>query len=54
MTSLNAFTAASRSDMDRVLRQARAARAAAIRAGARNFALTLKRLFAALRPQTAH
>ncbi|HWK95149.1 MAG TPA: hypothetical protein VNR39_06985 [Pseudolabrys sp.] len=54
MTTLNTFTAASRSDMDRVVREARAARAEAIRAGAHNFATAIKRLFSALRPQAAH
>jgi hypothetical protein len=43
-----------RMQIDRVVRQAQAARAEAIRATARNFTAALKRLFAALRPQAAH
>lgn len=54
MTTLPRFTAVSQADLDRIVRQAQAARAEAIRASAHNFALAVKRLFAAFRPQAAH
>lgn len=43
-----------RTQIDLVVRQARAARAATIRAGVHNLAMAVKRLFTALRPQAAH
>lgn len=43
-----------RMQIDRVVREARAARAATLRATAYNFVAAIKRLFAALRPQAAH
>lgn len=43
-----------RMQIDRVVRQAQAARAATIRASAHNFVAAIKRLFTTLRPQAAH
>jgi hypothetical protein len=43
-----------RMQINRVVQQARAARAEALRTSAHNFAAAIKRLFAALRPQAAH
>lgn len=43
-----------RAQINRVIREAQAARAEAMRASAHNFAAALRRLFAAFRPQAAH
>lgn len=53
MTTLTDF-AATRTDIDRVVREARAARAETIRASAHELSVAIKRLFAAFRPQAAH
>lgn len=44
----------SHADVERIVREARAARAATIRASAHNFAVAIQRLFAVFRPQAAH
>ncbi len=54
MTALNAFTTASRNDMERIVREARAARAETLRAAGHELTAAIKRLFSALRPQAAH
>ncbi len=43
-----------RAQIDRVVRQAQAARAESFRAAARDLGIAIKRLFAAFRPQAAH
>ncbi len=54
MTTHTDYVAANKANIERVVRQARAARAETIRATAHGLALAIKRLFAALRPQAAH
>jgi NACalpha-BTF3-like transcription factor len=53
MTTPTTFVT-TQADIDRVVRQARAARAEIIRASAHDLTAAIKRLFAALRPQAAH
>jgi len=51
MTTPTNFTAASRAQIEQVVRQARAERAEVIRAAAHDFAVAIKRAFASFRNQ---
>ncbi|WP_168192769.1 hypothetical protein [Undibacter mobilis] len=54
MTIPTNYAVENRMEIDRVVRQAQAARAEAIQAAAHDLAVGIKRFFAALRPQAAH